>query len=190
MIEVILLVMALSIDAFVASTAYGVDGIKIPLKSAFALSGISSLILLLSMAGGALISGWLPPQVTGIVCFVLLLLLGMSRFCEGLIKDVLSRHANHVQGITFKCWDYHFILDIYMDNTKADCDQSKVLSVKEAISLGIVLSLDGIAAGFGSGLVETPYMETLIVSMLVSMVAILLGCALGCRLANLKNLQI
>ena len=190
MIEVLLLVMALSIDAFVASVAYGVDEIKIPFGSAFALSGVSSVILLISMACGALVSNWLPPHVTAIVCFVLLLLLGLSRFCEGVIKDVLNRHSNHVQGLSFKCWDYHFILDIYMDNTKADQDHSKVLSVKEAISLGIVLSLDGIAAGFGSGLVETPYLETAIVSMIVSMVAILLGCWLGHKLAKLKNIQI
>ena len=190
MIEVLLLVMALSIDAFVASIAYGADKIKIPFVSAFALSGVSSLILLLSMACGTLISGWLPPQVTGILCFVLLLLLGISRFCEGMIKDFLGRHANHVEGITFKFWDYHFILDIYMDNTKADQDHSKILSIQEALSLGIVLSLDGIAAGFGSGLVQTPYIETLIVSMIVSMTAILVGCAIGRKLAKLQNIQI
>lgn len=190
MIEILLLVMALSIDAFVASIAYGADRIKIPFTSAFALSGVSSFILLLAMACGTFISRWLPMEVTGILCFALLLLLGISRFCEGMIKDFLGRHANRVEGLTFKFWDYHFILDIYMDNTKADQDQSKVLSINEALSLGIVLSLDGIAAGFGSGLVQTPYIETLIISMVVSMGAILIGCTIGGKIAKLQNIQI
>lgn len=190
MIAVLLLVMALSIDAFVASIAYGADEIKIPYASAFALSCVSSLILLLAMACGTFISRWLPIESTRILCFAVLLLLGLSRFCEGMIKDFLNRHANHVEGLTFKFWDYHFILDVYMDSTKADQDQSKVLSIKEALSLGIVLSIDGIAAGFGSGLVQMPYIQTLIISMIVSMGAILIGCSVGRKIAKLKNIQI
>ena len=52
MIEILLLVIALSIDAFVASLAYGADRIKIPVRSAMALSIVSAFILLISMAGG------------------------------------------------------------------------------------------------------------------------------------------
>lgn len=190
MLEILLLVIALSIDAFVASLAYGADRIKIPMRSALALSTVSTLILLISMACGSLISAFLPPYVTTVLCFGLLFLLGISRFCEGLIKDVLKKHANHVEGITFKFWDFHFILDIYMDNTKADQDHSKELSVKEALSLGIVLSLDGIAAGFGSGLVEVHYIETLIFALIVGVVAIILGSRIGEHIANTTKWQI
>lgn len=184
MLEIIILVIALSIDAFVASLAYGADRIKIPMRSAVALSSVSTLILLISMAGGSLISTFLPPQVTAILCFALLFLLGITRFCEGLIKDILKKHSNHLEGITFKFWDFHFILDVYMDNTKADKDQSKVLSIKEALSLGVVLSLDGIAAGFGSGLVEVHYLETLIIAFLVGVIAILVGSKVGEKIAE------
>lgn len=184
MLEIIILVIALSIDAFVASLAYGADRIKIPMRSAVALSSVSTLILLISMAGGSLISTFLPSHVTAVLCFVLLFLLGVTRFCEGLIKDVLKKHSNHLEGITFKFWDFHFILDVYMDNTKADKDQSKVLSIKEALSLGIVLSLDGIAAGFSSGLVEVHYLETLIIAFLVGVIAILVGSKVGEKIAE------
>lgn len=184
MLEIIILVIALSIDAFVASLAYGADRIKIPMRSAAALSSVSTLILLISMAGGSLISTFLPPQVTAVLCFALLFLLGITRFCEGLIKDILKKHSNHLEGITFKFWDFHFILDVYMDNTKADKDQSKVLSIKEALSLGVVLSLDGIAAGFGSGLVEVHYLETLIIAFLVGVIAILVGSKVGEKIAE------
>lgn len=184
MIEILLLVIALSIDAFVASLAYGADRIKIPVRSAMALSIVSAFILLISMAGGSLISTLLPPYATTVLCFGLLFLLGISRFCEGLIKDFLKKHSNHVQGITFKFWDFHFILDIYMDNTRADQDHSKELSIKEALSLGIVLSLDGIAAGFGSGLVEVHYIETLILALLIGLFSILLGARIGEHIAQ------
>lgn len=184
MLEILLLVIALSIDAFVASLAYGADRIKIPILSAGALSLVSAMILLLSMIGGSLISALLPEEATTFICFGLLFLLGISRFCEGLIKDFLKKHSNHIQGITFKCWDFHFIMDIYMDNTKADQDHSKELSIKEALSLGIVLSLDGIAAGFGSGLVEVHYMETFILALLIGIISILLGAKIGERIAQ------
>lgn len=184
MLEIILLVIALSIDAFVASLAYGADRIKIPIRSAVALSGVSTVILIISMAGGSFISTLLPPYVTSGLCFILLFLLGVTRFCEGLIKDVLKKHSNHVEGITFKFWDFHFILDIYMDSTKADQDQSKVLSINEALSLGVVLSLDGIAAGFGSGLVDVYYLETLIIALVIGVIAILLGSKVGEKIAQ------
>ena len=46
MIEILLLVIALSIDAFVASLAYGADRIKIPVRSAMALSIVSAFTYL------------------------------------------------------------------------------------------------------------------------------------------------
>ena len=78
MIEILLLVIALSIDAFVASLAYGADRIKIPVRSAMALSIVSAFILLISMAGGSLISTLLPAYATTVLCFGLLFLLGIE----------------------------------------------------------------------------------------------------------------
>ena len=62
-LEVLLLVTALSIDAFLASFVYGSNRIQIPLTSVVTISGICSAVLALSLAAGGWISHYLPARV-------------------------------------------------------------------------------------------------------------------------------
>ena len=55
-IDAILLVSALSMDAFVASFAYGTSKIKIPFKSAIIINVVCSTILAIALFAGGIIS--------------------------------------------------------------------------------------------------------------------------------------
>lgn len=54
-LEALLLVVALSMDAFVASFAYGAQRIKIPFSSAAIISVICTAMLAVSLLAGALL---------------------------------------------------------------------------------------------------------------------------------------
>ena len=63
-LEALLLVVALSMDAFVASFAYGAQRIKIPFSSAAIISVICTAMLAVSLLAGALLRPFLPQGLT------------------------------------------------------------------------------------------------------------------------------
>ena len=54
----------------------------------------------------------------------------------------------------------------------------------------VALSLDGIAAGFGTGLVAANLAEIIIFSLIVNMIAILAGCFIGNKVAEKTDLNL
>lgn len=187
-IEALLLVTVLSLDAFVASFAYGTDKIKIPFSSMIVINLICSGILAIALFLGGLLKPFLPEHITTIICFVLLMGLGIVRFSETSIKSWLKRCEDHTKNLEFKFLDIHFLLQVYADSTEADKDHSRVLSPVEAASLAFALSLDGLALGFGTGLTEINYLQVIIFSLISTMVAVLLGCFIGHKVAEKLNL--
>jgi putative sporulation protein YtaF len=81
--------------------------------------------------------------------------------------------------LTFKIFDFKFILEIYANETKADYDKSKILTSKEAIYLATALSLDSLAVGFGSSLGNVRYLEVIILSLIIGLISLLCGVILG-----------
>lgn len=76
------------------------------------------------------------------------------------------------------------MVNIYIDETKADKDMSKILDSKEAIYLAIALSLDSITIGFGSGLSSMNYLNVLFFSFFMGFTSIFSGLTIGKKLSN------
>ena len=81
--------------------------------------------------------------------------------------------------MTFKLFDFKFVLEIYASETKADYDKSKNLTIKEAIYLAVALSLDSIAVGFGSSLISINYFQVLVLSFFIGVMSLFLGVYFG-----------
>ncbi|MFQ7119490.1 MAG: manganese efflux pump [Intestinibacter sp.] len=81
-------------------------------------------------------------------------------------------------------------LNVYIDNTAADVDHSLTLSPKESFSLALALSLDGLAAGFGAGLVAANFIQIIIFSLIINIIAILGGCFVGNKIAEKTELNL
>ena len=145
----ILLVGALSIDAFVASFAYPTSKIKIPFKSALIINVVSTTL-----------------------------------------KALIGPKGSLTRNYEFKVSDFRFFLNVYIDNTAADVDHSLTLSPKESFSLALALSLDGLAAGFGAGLVAANFIQIIIFSLIINIIAILGGCFVGNKIAEKTELNL
>ncbi len=185
--ELLLMLMALSIDAFAASFAYGVSSIKIPWPSVFILAGVSSLVLALSASLGLLIKGLIPESCIKLLCFTLLLILGVIKLFDSFIKSIIRR-KNGVDGhLSFQLLNLHFVLRVYADPDIADADQSKVLTAKEAVSLSLALSLDSLAVGFGASMATFNVLLAIPVSFLFGLLAVTLGSALGSKFQKSLN---
>ena len=189
-IDAILLVTALSVDAFVASFAYGTSKIKIPLKSVFIINIICSSILGVALFSGSYIRNFLPPVFSTSICFTLLLMLGFSKLFNSTLKALIGPKGSLSRNYEFELSDFRFFLNVCIDNTTADIDNSFELSPKESLSLALALSLDGLAAGFGTGLIATNLCEVIIFSLVANMIAILIGCFVGNKVAEKININL
>ncbi len=183
-LEAILLVIALSIDAFFASFAYGSNKIKIPLISIIIINVICTSILASSLFLGSIIGPYIPNHLTNGICFALLFVLGIVKLFDNWIKTLIRKHNKLNKELKFSMFNINFVLNIYANPEVADRDYSRVLSPLEAASLAIAVSLDGLAAGFGVGLVNINLIEVVFFSFLVGMAAIILGCYIGNKIAE------
>jgi putative sporulation protein YtaF len=180
----LLLVVALSLDALVASFAYGNSRIKIPLGSALIVNLVCTASLALSLLLGSVIRPYLEATTAAWLSFAVLFLLGLVKLCDSSIKALIRRKKIIDKQLTFQALHLHFILHVYANPQDADQDSSKILSRTEAASLAIALSLDGMAVGFGAGLADFNIWIVLAISLLAHLLAICGGAWLGQKLAH------
>lgn len=184
MLESLLLVLSLCVDALVASFAYGTTKIKIPVASSIILTAISTLFLMISIALGSLIQGLIRADLAHIICFIILFLLGFLRFFEGLLKNYLNKKSLSPNHIEVNLFNFKLVLNVYANVTLADLDHSKSLSTKEALYLGIALSLDSLVVGFGAALAPISFFEVTLFSIIFNFLAIALGSFIGSKCAE------
>ena len=182
--EAILLVIAVSTDTFLASFSYGVNKIRIPFASVLIINIICTSVLALSVFLGSIIGPLIPSQITTAICFSILLVLGILKLFDSSIKSLIRKHEGLNKEIKFSMFNLNFILNIYADPQKADSDYSRVLSSLEATSLAVALSLDGLGAGFGAGLVAVNLIEVVLFSLILGIVSVITGCYIGNKIAK------
>ena len=188
MLESLLLVLSISIDSFLASISYGLNKIKIPFSSNLIIDLVSSSIFAISISFGNIVKGYLPLSFGKYFSFIILILIGIYRLFDSILKNYIKNKSSLSKHLTFKISNFNFVLDIYADETKADLDKSKVLNAKEAFFLAIVLSVDSLAVGFGSSINYVNPIEVIILSILIGLLVIPLGILIGSKLVN--NLKI
>lgn len=186
----IMLVTALSLDAFVASFCYGSSKIKIPFKSVVTISFICSATLAVTLYLGVAIKPYIPYAIITPICFLILFIIGIIKFFDGCIKTLINKHKLTYQQVSFKLHDLRFILQIYADSTQADIDHSKELSPKEAACLALALSFDGLAVGFGAGLSTINPLEVILFSIVFGIVAVLFGGYIGSKLSQKLDIDL
>lgn len=177
--ESILIVLALSLDAFVASIAYGTNKIRIPFISITIINLVCAFFLALSMLLGTFLRKILPQNITILISFLILLSLGIYYLFESLVKISLRKKSRSNKRVKLKLFNIWFIIDIYIDEIKADLDNSKTLNSREALYLATALSLDSIAIGFGTSLGNINYLHIILLSLIFDIIAIWGGLFIG-----------
>ncbi|MDU3337870.1 sporulation membrane protein YtaF [Paraclostridium bifermentans] len=190
MIESLILVSSLCIDTFVASIAYGTDRIKIPFYSNLVINLVCSLFLGISLALGGFLKDFLSPNTASVLSFALLLSLGFFRLFESFFKTYVRKFSSTGAPLTFKVFDFKFVLEIYANETKADYDKSKTLTLKEAVYLAVALSLDSLAVGFGSSLVSINHLQVIILSFVIGTCCLFIGVHIGKKFIEKVDLNL
>ncbi len=82
------------------------------------------------------------------------------------------------------------VIDIYIDETRADFDNSKTINLKEALYLAIALSIDSIAIGFGTGIGNINYFTVILLSLMWNIIAYGGGLLLGRKFVEKTNINL
>lgn len=178
-IESFLLVCALSMDAFVSSFAYGTNKIKIPFKSVAVIALVCSSFLAASIFLATILNSFISQEITRILSFSILFLLGLAKFFDSTIKLYIKRHNQLNKELNFSILNLQFMLNVYANPEEADINASKSLSPKEAVYLAVALSVDGLAVGFGAGLIAVNHLLVILFAFITDTIALTLGCRLG-----------
>lgn len=181
--EDILLVLAMITDTFLASLSYGSGKIKIPFISALIISLISSAVLTLSLC----LSQWTGMFINESFCrifgTILLGAVGIIQFCQNGLKSILKKHSGNGK-LSFRFFNIGFVISVYLDETKADADSSKILSAKESFALAAALSVDSISGGLGAGLSGANVFRVCIMSFAFGLLSVAIGSRLGTGISH------
>ena len=149
-----MLALACSLDAFALGFAYGGKRIRIPV-----LSGWIATLCCTVFLGGALLLG-------------------------GLLRPYLPEWLTTVLASGVLCAVGVFKLFEKNEPTDGDANKDYVISPSEAALLSIVLSLDGLAVGFGAGVGSANIPAAVVASVVIGIAAIMGGCRLGEKLSG------
>lgn len=183
-LQLILLIIALSADAFAASFAYGADNVKIPPLSAVIVALLADFLLMLSLFIGHLLKAYVPPAFTTVFSFLILFVLGSIKLFDSSIRKKIRENRFNSKKVQVKTKNLRFILTVYAAPEAANTADVEVLSPAEALSLGLALSLDSAAAGFGAASGEYSLPLAALLTFLISLCAVSGGCRLGRLLAS------
>jgi putative Mn2+ efflux pump MntP len=161
----VLLIFAVTIDGFAAAVTMGAAGIHIPAKSAAVLSLTGTAFLGVSAFFSASVGSLFPIGVLKIISAALLAALGVA----DIVKKSLRKRYEKVPETS-----------IFLDETKSDKNHDKVISLREAMSLSVVLSADSLATGAASASIMSSHLPlTLAATLAVGFTAVLIGNRLG-----------
>lgn len=175
MFEIIILMLIFSIDSFLVSISYSIKNIYIKSKFLFLISLINVLSIFLSYYFGSFILLFVPKNLFKFVSFIILLCLGLYNVFQDKIKSVFKTCNNR-------------IVQIVIDETKADFDNSYTLSLKETLFLAISLSIDSFIGGIS--IIFNNIYVLLIMVFLINIIMLFLGKYLGNKLYKLLNINI
>lgn len=176
--------LALSLDTFTAGVALGTQKIMVPFRSVLAISLTCSASLWLAISLGGWIGNWISPRTGAVIGCVILVMMGSVRLFDGVIKELLRRCCENKEGMVFYRKNLKIFLQVCVDSTQADFNRSQSLSVPEAISLAAALSVDGLAAGVGAGILDVSHWLIFLIAMLINLFAVHLGCRTGIRFSR------
>lgn len=189
-VRILFIVIVLCIDSFVISIAYGSNNIKIPFTKSIIISFIGSCFLGISLYMGNFISSVISVNTASKITFIILFGMGFIKLIESIFKYLINQIDKSNKKIDFKISNINFSLDINLQEQDQELRTNYILKSKEAILLGIALSIDSLALGLGISLIEINYFQIIITLFLISILLINLGCYIGRRISRNKEYEI
>lgn len=181
--------LALNMDALGTGVAYGFRKIRIPFTSLLIISGMSVLTIIFSMTAGKMVSQLISPEFAHRLGGILLLLVGVWILVQSL-QDAKRDNPNETIKIDptlmqIRIKSLGLVIQVLREPSKADLDNSGVISHREALLLGAALAMDAFGAGFAVSMFGFSITMTALVvgigHILLTYLGLLLGKYFSCN---------
>ena len=148
-IQLLVLALALSIDAFGIGVSYGVRKIGVKKSSLFIISFMALLFSSISIGFGKILGAIFSPKVTSFISISILVILGIFIIKKGFDENgnkenidipKLDNKDKNICSLFIKCLG--ITIDIIKKPSICDIDKSSKIEPREAFYLGVALSLD------------------------------------------------
>ena len=172
----LILALSASIDSLGVGITYGIKRTKISYLAILVLFLLSFFITSLSIIFGNILTSFISPDFTTIIGGLMLFAIGSFFIYSSLKSEKVKISPNKI----FKHTEYNFIINflgitvkIIRNPINSDFDNSNKIDFKEAIFLGLALSLDSISIGFAA---STIGVNSFVFPLLISFFQIIFLC--------------
>ncbi len=150
--QILLLALALSIDALGVGISYGLRRMRVHPVSLVILLSLSMLFSFLAVLAGRGLAALLPPLVSQLLGALVLVAIGVW-VIVGAGKERKKPESTPKEGGTicrFIIRSLGLTIEIIRNPVSCDFDRSERIEPLEAVYLGIALSVDALGAGIGT----------------------------------------
>lgn len=193
LINSILLAISSSIDSLGIGITYGIKNTKISYVGTIILSLISFFVSLISLWFGNIIKYIFPVFLTNLLGSSILLFMGGFIIYQALKKDIketiiLPNNSSEEKVYSFFIKFLGITIKIIKNPISSDLDDSKTIDAKEALFLGLALSLDSFGIGICSSIIGINVFLFPILITIFQLLFLNIGNFFGIKLYKLSNL--
>lgn len=189
----ILLAFCSTLDSLGIGITYGLKNTHILFGAKIILFLSSFLVTILSLLFGDCLAYFLPDSITNVLGSIVLILIGSFMIFSCFKKEKVKTNINESKTDTQKVYKFFIrflgiTIQIIRDPTNSDFDNSNNIDSKEALFLGIALSLDTIGIGISSSMLEINYFFLPLLVAIFELFFLSFGSFLGRRIKNISNI--
>ena len=189
LLNAIILAISASIDSFGVGITYGIKKTKISIAAIIVLLILSIFFTSVSITFGNILSSYISPSISSIIGASILILIGIFILYGAIFKnEKISKSKSEHKEYSFFIKFLGITVNIIKDPINSDFDNSNKIDIKEAIFLGIAMSLDSISIGFGC---STIGINSFLFPLLTSFFQILFLCTgkvLGKKISSISSI--
>lgn len=189
--SLLLLAFAVSLDSFGVGLTYGLRKMKLPFKSFLFIAFCSAASIFIAMAFGNAITNYVPEKAAESLGGIILIVIGSWALYQIFRQERYEREEDEKKEVlfNFEIKTLGLVIRILRKPTEADIDNSGTITGKEALLLGMALSLDAFGAGVGAALIGYSPVFMAASVALMSALFVNLGMTSGYRFSDSNFIQ-
>lgn len=197
-LRALILTISSSIDSLGIGITYGIRNTTISFIAKIVLFIIALLVSAISICIGSTLKNIFSPNIIGYIGNIILILMGIFIFLQSMknknefnknINNSLAKDLNEQQKVYsffIKCLG--ITVQILKSPTSSDFDKSNTIDAKEAVFLGLALSLDSFGVGLSFGMIENFTFYFPIFISLFQLFFLNFGNFIGKKLSNFSKI--
>ena len=192
MLSYFILAISSSIDSLGLGITYGIKDTKITIFAKIILFLTSLLFSSMSISIGNFISEFLPSIVCNILSFLILFSMGVwiiiQSFNTSSKQKNISKASKKKKIYKFFIKSLGITIQIIKNPINSDLDNSKKIESREALYLGLALSLDSLCIGIGNSVMgNTSFIFPLLVATF-QFIFLSIGLTFGKKINSITNI--